>query len=226
MRRTARTSCRLDRHGEREDAWVAGERPRRRRPQEGRPHLAFSLAVLTLLIGLSVPAFWATPAQAAPPGAFATHVLADAEAVAGWRVAFGRDERAPGFQAIAGGGQVAFGSEVKGGFGLLGGARGLVGRAGSQRYLEVTGTLILQLRIGERVRMRLGGEGGEVWFDSGQGGRAVLLGGWLGATIDIVTFRQSAIVLAPRVDVSGFLAQLPVLPDLSLAFSVGVGARY
>jgi hypothetical protein len=169
---------------------------------------------------------WTTPVSAAPPGAFATHVLVDGEGVAGWRVAFGRDERAPGFQAIAGGGQVAFGSEVTGGFGLLGGARGLVGRAGNQRYLEVTGTFILQLRIGDRVRMRLGGEGGEVWFDGGQGGRAVLLGGWLGATIDVVTFRQSAIVLAPRVDVSGFVAALPQLPDLSLAFSVGLGVRY
>lgn len=196
------------------------------RPRRVRPHLAFALAVLTLATGVAWPALVARRAHAAPPGAFATHVLVDAEATAGWRVAFGRDDRAPGFQAIAGGGQVAFGSEVRGGFGILGGARGLVGRAGNQQYLEVTGALILQLRIGERVRMRLAGEGGEVWFDGGQGGRAVLLGGWLGATIDIVAIRQSAIVLAPRVDVSGFLAQLPVLPELSLAFSVGVGARY
>jgi hypothetical protein len=218
MRRTARTPCRLDLPPRTRDA-----SPQREREGERRPVLSLSGVLLALIIALPLVA---SPAYAAPSGAFATHILVDAEGVAGWRVAFGRDDRAPGFQAIAGGGQVAIGSEVGAGFGLLGGARALVGQAGNQRYLEVSGALILQLRIGERVRMRLGGEGGEVWFDEGRGGRAVLLGGWLGATIDIVTFRQSAIVLAPRVDVSGFLAELPTLPDLSLAFSVGVGVRY
>src|SRR6185312_2346486 len=79
-------------------------------------------------------------------------------ATGGWRAAVSStDARAPGFDALAGGGEFVLGLDVGAGLAVVGDGRVLAGEAGGAEhtYFEALGGLALQLRVG-RARLRAG----------------------------------------------------------------------
>lgn len=145
----------------------------------------------------------------------------------GWRSAMSAgDMRAPGFDALAGGGEIVLGLDVGVGLAVVGDARVLAGRAGEghQTYFEALGSLALQLRLG-RVRLRAGPAAGQAQW---RGDKATLVGGFLAGSIDLFALgggRLSTTILV-RLDVDAELGAMTYLPDSSLALALGVGVRY
>lgn len=145
----------------------------------------------------------------------------------GWRSAMSAgDMRAPGFDALAGGGEIVLGLDIGVGLAVVGDGRVLAGRAGEghQTYFEALGSLALQLRLG-RVRLRAGPAAGQAQW---RGDKATLVGGFLAASIDLFALgggRLSTTILV-RLDVDAELGAMTYLPDSSLALALGVGVRY
>ena len=143
----------------------------------------------------------------------------------GWRTAVGQDLRAPGFDALAGGGEAVLGLDVGAGLGVVGDGRVLAGEAGGKYvYFEGLGALALQLRLG-RARLRAGPAAGEMRW---RGDVATLIGGFLGASIDLFPLGAGrlATTVSLRLDVDVDAGTLTYLPDSSVAFAIGVGVRY
>lgn len=143
----------------------------------------------------------------------------------GWRTAVGQDLRAPGFDAVAGGGEAVLGLDVGAGLAIVGDGRVLAGEAGGGHvYFEGLGALALQLRLG-RARLRAGPAAGQMRW---RGDVATLIGGFLGASIDLFPLGGGRLstTLALRLDLDVDTGTLMYLPDTSLAFAIGVGVRY
>lgn len=143
----------------------------------------------------------------------------------GWRSAVGQDERSPGFDAIAGGGEAVLGFDVGAGLAVVGDGRAMAGEAGGNHiYFEGLGALALQVRLG-RVRLRAGPAAGQMRW---RGDAATLVGGFLGCSIDLFPLGAGrlATTIALRLDADGELGLLSYLPDASIAFALGVGVRY
>lgn len=143
----------------------------------------------------------------------------------GWRTAAGQDLRAPGFDALAGGGEIVLGLDVGAGLAVVGDGRVLAGEAdGSQVYFEGLGGLALQLRLG-RARLRAGPAAGQMRW---RGDASTLIGGFVGASIDLFPLGAGRLstTISIRMDLDGDTGTLAVLPDTSVAFALGVGVRY
>ncbi len=143
----------------------------------------------------------------------------------GWRGSIGNDARAPGFDAVAGGGEVVLGLDVGAGVAIVGDARVLGGEAaGSSRtYFEAVASPAVQVRLA-RARLRAGPAVGEIlWRDEA----AVLVGGFLAASIDLFPLGgRLSTTVSLRLDADADVGAKTFLPDSSLALAVGLGFRY
>src|SRR5262249_10201653 len=142
-----------------------------------------------------------------------TTVLFDAIAQAGWRTSIDALDRAPGLQAVGGGGQIFLGLS----WGSIGPAIGGRARAGSVsgvggvRFVEAASRAAVQMQLGERVRLRLGAEGGAAFLGSTS---AWYAGGFVDGTFDVVQLGggRAAVVFDLRVDLDGYLVSAPTSP--------------
>jgi hypothetical protein len=179
-------------------------------------------AVLAVLLLCSAPAQAQTQAGAWLREHINTEWLV---AAGGWRTAVGNDVRAPGFDAVAGGGEFLIGLDVGAGLAVVGDGRVLVGEAGGQTtYFEALGSVALQLRLG-RVRLRAGPAAGDVRWRTDS---ALLVGGFLAGSIDLFSLgggRLSTTVNL-RLDFDADVGARTLLPDDSLALALGLGVRY
>jgi hypothetical protein len=146
--------------------------------------------------------------------------------VGGWRVSLGDDQRAPGFDAIAGGGELVVGLDIGAGLGVVGSGRVLAGKAGdsASTYFEALGGVALQARLG-RARVRVGPSAGLV---SWSGDTATLLGGFVAGSIDLFSLGGGRLstTIDLRMDLDFDLGAKSALPDESLALALGLGLRY
>jgi hypothetical protein len=143
----------------------------------------------------------------------------------GWRAAVGTDARAPGFDAIAGGGEFVIGLDVGAGLAVVGDGRVLAGEAGGTRtYFEALGGVALQLRLA-RVRVRIGPAAGQALW---RGDSATLVGGFLAGSVDLFPLGGGRLstTLALRLDVDADIGSRMYFPDSSVAFAIGLGVRY
>ncbi len=159
------------------------------------------------------------PAEAAP-----TTVMFDAIATAGWRTSIDADDRAPGFQAVGGGGALFVGLAWVG----VGPAIGGRARAGAVRgvtFVEAAGDLALQAQLGDRVRLRLGAEGGGAFLGPAT---AFYLGGFLEGLFDVVQLGggRTALVFSLRMDLDDYLTDDGRFPSVSTEVGAGFGFRY
>lgn len=172
------------------------------------------------------PVLLASLAQAQPSAWLRDRV--DVEWVVGaggWRAAVGPDARAPGFDALAGGGEFALGLDVGAGLGVVADGRVLAGQAGgAHTYLEGLGALLLQIRVG-RVRLRVGPAAGQALW---RGDSAILVGGLVAGSIDLFALGAGRLstALTLRLDVDADVGSRRYFPDSSLAFAIGLGVRY
>jgi hypothetical protein len=182
------------------------------------------LPTLLLALALLVPA----PARAAPGGAWLRERI-NLEWVAGagaWRSSLGTDVRAPGFDAFAGGGELLVGLDIGLGLGLVLTGRVLAGAVSNvTTYLEGLGGVGVQLRLGNRVRIRAGAAAGQARW---HGDAATLVGGFLAGSIDLFALGGGRLstALTVRLDIDADVGAQTYLPDQSLAFAVGLGFRY
>jgi hypothetical protein len=172
-----------------------------------------------------------------PASAVETSLVAELSGGPGWRVSFGQDVRAPGFEAVTGGIDLLLGFElnhtvalVVGGRARMGALTGYTCPAGSAdcaNYLETTGDLGAQFHIGDSARVRAGVVAGRAWLD-GTRLAATLVGGWLGAALDLFTFASGrvAAALTVRFDLSGFPEAAGGFPAMTMALCGGLGGRY
>jgi hypothetical protein len=143
----------------------------------------------------------------------------------GWRVALGEDARAPGFEAVTGGVDLLAGIEILQTLGIVIGARVRSGLSDGNGYLEVAGDFGLQLRLGDRVRARLGFDGGRAWITGGND--SPLFGGFAALGFDLFASpRGVAATLIVRLDGGGFTADNDRFPEWTMALCAGVGGRY
>lgn len=161
----------------------------------------------------------APPARAAPASP-----TFEASLQAGWRTSIDSSDRAPGFQAVAGGGELFVGV-AWGWVGLAAGGRARAGSASGTSFVEAGGDLALQLLLGERVRLRLGADGGRGWSGPDS---SWFLGGFAEGTLDVVQIRggRAAVVFCLRIDVDDYLTDNPRFPLLSTGIGAGFGMRY
>jgi hypothetical protein len=144
----------------------------------------------------------------------------------GWRSSLGTDVRAPGFDAFMGGGEMLVGLDMSPGLGIVLTGRVLAGAVGgTTTYLEGLGGVGFQVRVGSRVRVRIGGAAGQARF---RGDYATLVGGFLAGSIDLFALGNGRLstALTVRLDVDGDIGAQVYLPDESVAFAVGLGFRY
>src|SRR4051812_8579262 len=99
----------------------------------------------------------------------------------GWRSSISSSDHAPGFDELGGGAELLLGFEVGSGFAIVGSGRVLA----SGDYLEGLAGLVLQLHLGDRVRIRLSPAAGQMTL---KGDPGVLIGGFLAGSIDLVPF--------------------------------------
>jgi hypothetical protein len=183
---------------------------------------------VTSRIALVVVAFLLAPSLARAQAAWLRDRL-DVEwvvATGGWRSAMGAsDARAPGFDALAGGGEFALGLEVGAGLAIVGDGRVLAGEAGgAHTFFEGLGSLALQLRLG-RVRLRGGPAAGQAKW---RGDQATLVGGFVAASIDVFPLGSGRLstTVSLRLDIDADVGATTFLPDASAALALGLGVRY
>jgi hypothetical protein len=144
--------------------------------------------------------------------------------IGGWRTSLGNDARSPGFEALAGGGELLVGLDVVAGVGVFAMGRVLYA-GGTTYYLEGLGGTGLQLRITELVRLRLGAAAGQANLGAD---RAILVGGFVAGSFDLVNLGAGrlALALSVRLDVDGHVNAGGALPGQSLALALGLGLRF
>ena len=147
-------------------------------------------------------------------------------AAGGWRSAIvNSDARAPGFDALAGGGEFLIGLDVGAGLAVVGDGRVLAGEAGGPHtFFEGLGSVALQLRLG-RVRLRAGPAAGQSRY---RGDVATLVGGFAAGSIDVFPLGPGRLstTVSLRLDVDDDLGASTFLPDSSVALALGLGVRY
>ncbi|HEX6838736.1 MAG TPA: hypothetical protein VF334_19295, partial [Polyangia bacterium] len=135
------------------------------------------------------------------------------------------DARSPGFDALAGGGELVLGLDVGAGLAVVGDGRVLAGEAGGPHtFFEGLGGLALQLRLG-RVRLRAGPAAGVAKY---RGDEATLVGGFVGVSIDVFPLGPGRLstTVSLRLDMDGDAGAATFLPDASAALALGLGVRY
>jgi hypothetical protein len=164
-------------------------------------------------------------------------------AAGGWRTGLSPasgGERVPGFEALAGGTELTLGLEVYGGLAIILNGRFLGGeeRGSGGQILDGSGGIGLQLRASDWVRLRAGAAAGQlrssIPAELRAGGatelQAITVGGWLAASIDLFALGgHVASSISLRLDVDAMLntpAAPVLLPDQTLALSLGLGFRY
>jgi hypothetical protein len=146
-----------------------------------------------------------------------------------WRTAFSIDSRVPGFDTVMGGGELTLGLEFYGGLGVVLSGRFLGGQrshaSDSGRYLEGMGSIGLQLRISETVRLRAGAAAGQALTPDEN---ATLVGGWIGASFDLFALGggRLSMALSVRLDADALLDTKKILPDQTMGLALGIGIRY
>ena len=148
-----------------------------------------------------------------------------------WRTAFSIDSRVPGFDSVMGGGELTIGLEFYAGLGViasgrfLGGQRSHADASDGGRYLEGMGSLGLQLRVSETVRLRAGAAAGQALTPSEN---ATLVGGFIGASFDLFALGggRLSMALSVRLDADALLGTQKILPDQTMGLSLGIGIRY
>jgi len=147
-------------------------------------------------------------------------------ATGGWRSAVSStDQRAPGFDALAGGGEFVLGLDVGAGLAVVGDGRVLAGQAGgAHTFFEGLGSLALQLRLG-RVRLRGGPAAGQARW---RGDSATLVGGFVAGSIDVFPLGAGRLstTVSLRLDVDADVGATTYLPEASVALALGLGVRY
>jgi hypothetical protein len=147
-------------------------------------------------------------------------------ATGGWRSAITQaDARAPGFDALAGGGEFVIGLDVGAGLAVVGDGRVLAGEAGGPHtFFEALASLALQLRLG-RVRLRAGPAAGQEKF---RGDVATLVGGFAAGSIDLFPLGPGRLstTLSVRLDVDADVGATMYLPEGSVGLALGLGVRY
>jgi len=147
-------------------------------------------------------------------------------ATGGWRSAITQlDTRAPGFDALAGGGEFVLGLDVGAGLAVVGDGRVLAGESGGPHtFFEGIGALALQLRLG-RVRLRAGPAAGQEKY---RGDVAALVGGFAAISIDLFPLGPGRLstTLSVRLDVDDDVGATMYLSDSSVALALGLGVRY
>ncbi|HEX8951564.1 MAG TPA: hypothetical protein VF945_06945, partial [Polyangia bacterium] len=131
----------------------------------------------------------------------------------------------PGFDALAGGGELVLGLDVGAGLAVVGDARVLAGEAGgAHTFFEGIGSLALQLRLG-RARLRGGPSAGQAKW---RGDQATLVGGFVAASIDVFALGPGRLstTVSVRFDLDADLGATTFLPDASAALALGLGVRY
>ena len=158
-------------------------------------------------------------AQAAP-----TVPMCDVVLHAGWRTSLDALDRAPGFQAAGAGGQIFVGLSW-GGVGPVLGGRARAGAVKDQLFIEAAGDFGIQVQLGDRVRLRLGAEGGANYVAAES---AWYVGGFLDGTFDVVQFGggRVAVIFALRMDIDHYLTTSVTFPQLSTELGAGFGVRY
>jgi hypothetical protein len=146
-------------------------------------------------------------------------------AVGGWRVALGLDDRRPGFDHLAAGGELLLGLDVVPGVGIVASGRVMAGGDHDAPYIEGLAGVGVQLRVNEIVRVRAGPAAGQLSLGSA---RATLVGGFLSGSVDLFRLGSGrlALALSLRLDVDAVLSHDPTLPEQSLALALGLGLRY
>lgn len=147
-------------------------------------------------------------------------------AAGGWRSAMAAiDVRAPGFDALTGGGELVLGLDVGAGLAVVGDGRVLAGEAGgAHTFFEGVGGVAVQLRLA-RVRLRAGPAAGVAKL---RGEQATLLGGFLAASVDVFQLGAGRLssTVSLRLDLDDDLGAGTYLPDASAALALGLGVRY
>ena len=147
-------------------------------------------------------------------------------ATGGWRTATSAsDVRAPGFDALAGGGEFVLGLEVGAGLAVVGDGRVLAGEAGgAHTFFEGLGSLALQLRVG-RTRLRAGPAAGQAKW---RGDQATLVGGFVAGSVDVFQLGAGRLstTVSLRFDVDADVGAMTFLPETSAALALGLGVRY
>jgi hypothetical protein len=149
----------------------------------------------------------------------------------GWRTALGSDLQAPGAEALAGGTEVVIALDFYGPLGIAFDGRFLGGlskqastNSYEKRFFEGLGGIALQLHVSDSVRLRVGAAAGQLYDGEPT---AVLVGGWLAASIDLFAIGgRLALALSLRLDADAEIGAPPALPDASLALAAGLGLRY
>ncbi|MCU1282811.1 MAG: hypothetical protein JWM53_6357 [bacterium] len=147
-------------------------------------------------------------------------------ATGGWRGAVASsDARAPGFDALAGGGEFVIGLDIGAGLAIVGDGRVMAGEAGgAHTFFEALGSLALQLRLG-RVRLRAGPAAGQARW---RGDQATLVGGFIASSIDVFPLGGGRLstTVSLRFDVDADVGAVTFLPEASAALALGLGVRY
>jgi hypothetical protein len=184
--------------------------------------IARRLIPLVAALVLGAPAAWAEGASAW----LREHAMVEWMAGTGaWRVSLGQDDRAPGFSALAGGGEVSIGLDINAGVGLVASGRVLAVGIGKDHYLEGLASLGPQVRVSDRVRVRAGAAAGQAVFGDE---RTALVGGFLVGSFDLFALGggRLALALAVRLDLDAHLGERAALPGQSLGLAAGLGLRY
>jgi hypothetical protein len=146
-------------------------------------------------------------------------------AAGGLRAAVASDPRSPGFNAVAGGGELVLGFDVGSGLAIVGSGRILAGEAGGPAtFFEALGGVALQLRVG-RVRLRAGPAAGQARW---RGDTSTLVGGFIASSVDVIPLGGGRLstTISLRLDLDVELGDNVYLPDASMALALGLGVRY
>jgi hypothetical protein len=210
--------------------------PRAAHSEQRRPRTSRT-RILALAAALWAGLFGARAASAAPAAWLADHIAFDISAIGGWRAAWA-DDRNPGYQILAGGGEVNLGLEFDNGFGFLLGGRVLfgptVGPEGSNLYADATGQLMAQLRVAD-VRIALGASVGRLFrcctsdVDTPQTS-SVLAGGFVRLGFDWLSRNATlprALGFWLRIGIDGHpdTGSDSLLPNTSMNLMIGWGLR-
>ncbi|HMU39707.1 MAG TPA: hypothetical protein PKE31_11925 [Pseudomonadota bacterium] len=168
---------------------------------------------------------------------FVDHMALDLAAVTSWRVAWA-DERNPGFNMVAAGGELHVGLEFDNGVGFLMGTRAVfgpkTGLADGPTHADVSGNLLLLFRVTDWVRLSAGPTAGRLWQwnpseSDGSQPSAASIGGLLRLGLDFYPRQANvlkALTLWVRVEIDKHTgASDSALPSTSLAVSGSFGFR-
>ncbi len=146
----------------------------------------------------------------------------------GWRSGISPDQVNPGFSVFGGGSDLNLGLDLRPGVGLFASGRVLAGPRLAGVYVEGMAGLGVQLRVNDWVRLRAGIASGQARLDRSTQptDTAILLGGFVVASVDLVRFGRASACGMLRFDVDGHLVAGATFARESIALSAGAGFRF